>query len=167
MDNSLVTLTSAVKIFNLKFFLKKRSFYEFQRRVSPSKKSSSSSSRWVVPVWLQTVSLRSVGYSTTTKGNLTIHLQSDKHSNNVRVLQAAGKLPKRITVMPESQLQPRTVSRILFTHFKYFQLMISIKTMWLYNLRYIDYHANQFNGWGVSYFALFVVATETYSTLHF
>nr|AAW30422.1 ATBF [Oikopleura dioica] len=49
------------------------------------------------------------GYSTTTKGNLTIHLQSDKHSNNVRVLQAAGKLPKRITVMPESQLHARTI----------------------------------------------------------
>ena len=50
------------------------------------------------------------GYSTTTKGNLTIHLQSDKHANNVRVLQAAGKLPKRITVMPDCHVMTRTVS---------------------------------------------------------
>ena len=49
------------------------------------------------------------GYSTTTKGNLTIHLQSDKHANNVRVLQAAGKLPKRITVMPDSHVITRQV----------------------------------------------------------
>ena len=47
------------------------------------------------------------GYSTTTKGNLTIHLQSDKHANNVRVLQAAGKLPKRITVMPDCHVMAR------------------------------------------------------------
>ena len=31
------------------------------------------------------------GYSTTTKGNLTIHLQSDKHQNNLRVLTGTGE----------------------------------------------------------------------------
>ena len=31
------------------------------------------------------------GYSTTTKGNLTIHLQSDKHQNNLRVLTGTGQ----------------------------------------------------------------------------
>ena len=35
-------------------------------------------------------------------------MQSDKHANNVRVLQAAGKLPKRITVMPDCHVMARS-----------------------------------------------------------
>ena len=59
-------------------------------------------------------SIRKVcGYSTTTKGNLTIHLQSDKHANNVRTLRAANKLPKTITIMPDAPMTNRPVSHNL------------------------------------------------------
>ena len=44
-------------------------------------------------------------YSTTTKGNLSIHMQSDKHLNNIQELQSSGNMPN----MESQNHQPNSI----------------------------------------------------------
>jgi len=52
-------------------------------------------------------------YSTTTKGNLSIHMQSDKHLNNMQELQNGGLLPSSTTSGPQNLPKMPSVARSL------------------------------------------------------